>query len=389
MNMKGYIILLCRYVLLLIVSTGFWSCGSKDSSDSTAVPDAVVPVGVVQLTDMQIQNAGILTAMATRKILHSELTVNGVIDVPPQNIVSVSFPLGGYLKTTKLLPGMHVNRGEVIGVIEDQNLVQLQQDYLIAASKLNYLKLDFERQQTLNDSQVNSNKVFQQAESDYTSQKVLVKGYSEKLKLIGINPAKLNEGNISRSVAIYSPINGFVSSVNVNIGKFVNPTDVLFELINPSDMHAALTVFERDISKIKIGQRVLVSFVEDPSKQYECEVILVTRNVDGDRSGTVHCHFEKMPGNLLPGMFINAIVEISSKTAMTVPEESLVVYGDASYIFEKESGNNFRMHAVNTGIRQNGFIEILSAPFDLEVKEVIIKNAYAVLGKMMNSGEDE
>ncbi len=362
------------------------SCGEKNQNPEMPAEDTTP--GLVILNAAQLRSGGIETGTATRKVMGGELHVNGLIDVPPQNIVSVSFPMGGYLKNTKLLPGMHVNKGEVIGLIEDQSLIQLQQDYLVSVARLSFLEQDYERQRILNESKVNADKVLQQVSADYTSQKILVKGYFEKLKLIGIDPARLNESNISRSVVIRSPIDGFVSRVNVNIGKFVNPTDVLFELINPDDMHAALTVFERDMSKIKAGQKVMVRFVDDPEKVYECEVILVTRNVNADRSGIVHCHFEQMPKNLLPGMFINATVQISNLETLSVPEEAVVLYSDKNFVFERKTDTSFQMHEVQPGLRQNGFVEIVSAPIDLTQNQIITKNAYAALGKMMNTGDE-
>ena len=290
------------YIILLPVLI-ITACTSKNQTVEKPNP---LPEDAVTLTGEQIKNAGIETAAIQKYALHSELKVHGLVDVPPQNIVSISFPLGGYLKHTKLLPGMHVHKGEVIATMEDQALIQLQQDYLIAMARLAYIEKDFQRQKMLNENKVNADKIYQQAQADYVSQKVLVKGYSEKLKLIGIDPDKLNENTISRSVAVYSPISGFVSKVNINIGKYVNAADVLFELINPDDIHAALTVFEKDLARVQPKQKVMVTFVDDPATEYECEVLLVTKNVDDNRSALVHCHFEKRPKQLLPCMFLNA-----------------------------------------------------------------------------------
>jgi cobalt-zinc-cadmium efflux system membrane fusion protein len=368
--------------LLLILS----GCKPAAEKEEPAADDQ--EVSVITLSDVQMRNAGIETGTPVKKVLNAELKVNGTVDVPPQNIVSVSFPIGGYLKTTKLLPGMHVNKGEVIGLIEDQGLVQLQQDYLVAVARLNFLEQEYQRQKELQEGQVSAQKVFQQTQSEYSSQKVLVKAFAEKLRMINMDPAKLNENSISRSVPMYSPITGFVSKVNVNIGKFVNPTDVLFELINPDDMHAALTVFEKDMPLIKIGQKVKVSFVDDPTKEYECEVILSTKNVDESRSGTIHCHFEKMPKNLLPGMFLNATILISDKEALTVPEEAVVSYAGKQYVLEEASKNTFSMIELTTGIRNKGDIELLSPSGDLTNKKLILKNAYAVLAMMKNRNSE-
>jgi len=375
-----------RYIIVVLLATFLFACSSKKTEPAAKEEE---PADKITLTDEQLRNAGVETGVVQKLLLNSELKVNGLVDVPPQNIVSVSFPLGGYLKTTRLLPGMHVNKGEVIGIMEDQSLVQLQQDYLVAVARLQYLEKEFERQKLLNENNVNADKIYQQAQADYTSQKVLVKGYSEKLRLISINPAKLNEYTISRSVPVYSPINGFVSKVNVNIGKYVNPSDVLFELINPDDMHAALTVFEKDIAKVKPKQQVLVTFVDEPGTDYACEVLLVTKNVDENRSALVHCHFEKQPERLLPGMFLNARIKVSNAEALAVPEEAVVRFGNTQYVLELTGKNTFSLVQVETGISENGLVEISSKAVDLSGKTIITKNPYPVLSAMKNTAEEE
>lgn len=361
------------------------SCGSPSEP---AKETAATVEHTVNLTTQQITNAGIKTDSIRYQTLHTELLVNGVVDVPPQNIVSVSFPMGGYLKTTDLLPGMHINRGQVIARVEDPSLVQLQQDYLVAKARLAYLEQDFERQKTLNESEVNTAKQFQQVQSEYTAQKVTLRALGEKLRLVNINPDNLNENNISRSVPIYSPINGFVSKVNVNIGKYVNPADVLFELINPDDMHAALTVFEKDLPLVQPKQRVKVYFVEDPNREYQCEVLLVTKNVDENRSALVHCHFETQPKQLLPGMFINARILVDNINTLSVPEEAVVRYANGEYLVRALPNNQYSLLQVNSGVRQNGQVAVSSTRENLAGLVVVTKGAYTVLSAMKNTTEE-
>jgi len=372
------------YIAVLLLSA---SCSS--STEKPVEAEKAADENAVTLTDAQIKNAGIEIGAIQLQNLNAIIKVNGVVDVPPQNIVSVSFPLGGYLKNTTLLPGMHVNKGQVIGIIEDQGLVQLQQDYLMAQARLYYLQQEYDRQKELSEQQVSAAKTFQQVQADFAAQKVMVKGLAEKLRLININPGALNENTISRSIPLYSPINGFVSKVNVNIGKFVNATDVLFELINPDDIHAALTIFEKDMAKVTVGQLVKVSFVDEPGREYDCEVILVTRNVDANRSGIIHCHFKTRPKNLLPGMFLNASIHIENVPSLTVPEEAVVRYGNQQYILQVTGKNRFQLVAVETGIRENERIAVSATSTELSGMQVVTKNAYAVLGKMKNAAEEE
>lgn len=380
--------MLKQVYILLFASAILAGCGAggKDTpADSTKTNPELA--GSIRITADQMKTGGIVLGQAEKLTMYEDLPVNGVVDVPPQNMVSVSFPMGGYLKSTSLLPGMHVNKGQVIGVMEDQALIQLQQDYLVGKARLVYLEQDFKRQKELNDNNVNAGKVLQQAEAEFNSQRVQVRGNEEKLKLIGINPEKLNEQTISKSVAIHSPISGYVSKVNVNIGKYVQPSDVLFELVNPDDIHAALTIFQKDMPKIKIGQQVSINFVNEPEKKYPGEIILVTRNLDENRSGIVHCHFETHPAHLLPGMYLQAIVKTVSADATSLPEEAVVDYLGKQYVFVQGAANQFNMVEVETGIRSNGRIQILNADA-LKDKQLVVKNAYAVLGAAKNTAEE-
>lgn len=375
-----------KYIIILMAVL-LNSCGSKNTSPENKT-DSVAETKV-SLTEAQIKNAGIETGVPVSKTMSSILKVNGVIDVPPQNMVSISFPLGGYLKSTKLLPGMHVAKGEALAVLEDPQYIQLQQDYLMAKAKLNFLEADFNRQKELNSSKASSDKIFQQAKADYESQKVLVKSLNEKLLLIGINPLTLTEENLSRSVNIYSPINGFVSEVNVNIGRYVSPTDVLFELVNPEDVHLNLTVFEKDVNKLSIGQKVITYTNQNPDKKYDAEIILVSRNLDANRAAQVHCHFDKYDKQLLPGMFMNAEVKILSNDALTIPESAVVRWQNKNYVFVNEGNNSFQMTEVQTGIAENGLIELITdSKDDWASKKLVTQNAYSVLMKMKNSAEE-
>lgn len=371
---------------LYIVLIFLVSCKEKTAEP---IAEANDPVNheLLLLSGEQMASAGITTGTVSKQSMKQLLKVNGVIDVPPQNMISISFPMGGFLRSTSLLPGTKVSRGQVIAVMEDQSLIQLQQDYLIARSKLLYAKQDFERQSELNKSKANSDKVLQQARNEYDVQSVMVRSLGEKLKMIGINPDGLSESNISRRVNIKSPVNGFVSKVNVNIGRFVQPTEVLFELIDPADLHVALTVFEKDLDKIRSGQKVAISFVDDTSKTYEAEVFLVTRDLDENRTGNVHCHFNRMPSALKPGMFVNAQIWLSENNVIALPEGAVVHYDNKDFVFVKEGTRQFRLMPVVTGLKTGGMIEIQSGD-ELEGKEIITENAYPALMKLKNVSEE-
>lgn len=379
-----------KKITLLAYSFGIilLSCKEKKAPEQTANDKAVTTVTAenneVQLTPEQLKAAGLETQSVTTRDMYTVLKVNGVVDVPPQNIVSVSMPMGGYLKSMQLLPGMQVAKGQVMAVLEDPQYIQLQQDYLVAKSKLRYLEADFLRQKELNESKANSDKVFQQVRSEYEAQKVLLSALREKLQLINIHPDKLTDGSITRSVAIYAPISGYVSKVNANPGKYVSPTDVLFELINPADLHLSLTVFEKDLASLAPGQKV-VCYTNDNREKYAATIHLITRNINENRAGEVHCHFEKYDKRLLPGMFMNAEIALNNAAVSALPNDAVVKWKNKTYVFVANGADKFTMTPVETGTSNDGYTEIRTALAD---KKIVTRNAYTLLMKMKNSEEE-
>ena len=360
-------------------------CNSKKEEQPL---ETTANANLVSITDAQLKNTTIEIGKLEKRDISSILKVTGKIDVPPQNMVSVSMPLGGYLTSTKLLPGLHIAKGEIIATMEDQQYVQLQQDYLTTKSKLYFAEKEYQRQKELNQNQASSDKVYQQADAEYKILRITLSALAEKLRLISVNPNSLSEKNISKSVNIYAPINGFVSKVNVNIGKYVNPSDVLFELINPSDIHLNLKIFEKDITKLAIGQKLVAYTNNQPDKKHPCEILLISKDLSIDEhTADVHCHFENYDKTLLPGMYMNADINVKSENTLTLPKDAVVNFEGKEYLFLVVNKNQFQMIEVKTGNSENGFIEILDND-QLTKNAIVTKGAYTLLMKLKNKADE-
>ncbi|WP_291143556.1 efflux RND transporter periplasmic adaptor subunit [Flavobacterium sp. UBA7680] len=370
----------------LFISMLFILNACKNTTEEQAVTEKPVNENSVILTDAQFKNANIKTAQLTQKNIATVIKLNGKIDVPPQNLVSVNAPLGGYLINSKLLPGMQVKKGEVIATLQDQQYVQLQQDYLMAKSKLHFAELEFTRQKDLNESKASSDKVTQLAESEVSNLRITVNALSEKLKLININPNHLSANKISKSISILSTITGFVSKVNINIGKYIAPGEVMFELIDPSDIHLNLNVYDTNIAELAIGQKVIAYSNAAPNKKYECKIILINKDINSNGNTEVHCHFVKYDKYLLPGMYMNAEIETTSGLANALPELSIVTFESKDYVFTQTGKQQYEMTEVTVGAKENGYLEILN-PEKFKNKKIVTNGAYTLLMKMKNKEE--
>jgi len=357
---------------------------SKESKENKVATETVKEAWVV-LTDAQLKNADLQIGTILDTSMHKVLKVNGHMDVPPNNIVSVSIPYGGYVKKTSLIPGTYVKKGSILAVLEDPSYVQLQQDYLTATSKLVYLEADYNRQKGLNETKAVSDKIFQAAKADYETQKYMVKALSEKLKLLGINPTGLNENNISRSINFTSSISGYVTKVNVNNGKYVSPTDILFEIVDPSDLHLRLTVLDNDANNLQIGNQVSFYTNNKVNEKYLASVAVITPNIGEESTTEVHCHLVNEQIKLFPGTFVNAEVALNSGKVKALPEEAIVKWQNKDYVFIKQTATNFKLVPVVIGMNVNGLVEIKT---DLANQQVVLKNAFTLLMKLKNNGDE-
>lgn len=391
---------------IIIGLTLTMSCGSKTAEEAITEDRHQEEENTVEFTGAQYKTADIELGKVENKQISGTIKVNGKLDVPPQQMVSISVPLGGFLKTTSLLQGSRVKKGEVIATMENLDFIQMQQDYLEAKNQFEFAKTDYDRQLDLAKENVNAQKTLQQAKTTYSSWQTKANGLKEKLKMLSIDISSLNEGAITSTINIYSPINGYVTEVNVNIGKFVNPSDILFEIVDTEHLHAELTVFEKDVPKLKIGQKVRFTLANE-SKERIATVYLLGREISADRTIRIHCHIDKEDTNLLPGMYLKAVVETGGIEVAALPDKAIIDYQGKKYIFyqlseqphaalkeeskeQHEAEYHFTMLEVQTGNSEMGYTEItLPSDFNTESAQIVVKNGYAILSKMKNTEEAE
>lgn len=369
------------YVLLLLLLA---AC--NNNTDNQSKSEATLD-NVVVLTQEQTKQIAIATETLQMSEVASEIKVSGKIEAPPQNYISVSAPLGGFLKSTNLLPGMKIKKGEVLAVMEDQQYIDLQEQYLQTKTALAAAEKDYLRQKALNQDKTSSDKVFEQSNVNYETLKTTLAALREKLRLVGFSPDALSETSLSRQATLVSPIDGYVAKVNVNVGKYVAPSDVLFELVNPEDIHLAMTIFEKDIDKIEVGQKV-IAFTNHSSTRYHADIILLGRNINADRSIDVHCHFDEYDHSLLPGMFMNAIIQTGARSVKSLPEEAVQRFDGTVFVFVANGKNTYKTVPVSIGDTENGRVEILNAA-ELEGLSVVTKGAYSLLMKLKNTNDEE
>ncbi len=374
-------------IYTFIASTLLFACGDKKEAAQTVMVEES-SVEEIVLTKDQLNNIDLDYLSIEQKEIGAIIKANGSIDVPPESMVSISAPMGGYLKYTRLLPGLKIKKGEVLAIVEDQQFVELGKEYLTTKNKVELSKIDFQKQKELYAQKAISEKAYLEAKSAYEILDINLQSLAEKLKLIGIDANKLSVDKISSKVNILSPINGYVSKVNVNVGKYLSPNDILFELINPDDIHLNIQIFQRDIAKLAIGQKVITYTNEHPEIKYQADIILIGRGLNENKAVDVHCHFEKPDHDLIPGMFMNVEIESSVQKTWVVKESSVLQFENSNYLVIAQNDSTFELMEVKTGIKEKGNIEIIDATEELKKAKIVNKGAYKILMAMKNKSEE-
>lgn len=370
------------YLVLILALT--IACQSKKEETTT---ETTVKKNVVELTKNQFDNSKIKIGSLTNTSLSNTIKVNGKITLAPNAVASVSMPLGGYIKNIKVMPGMQIQKGQVLAVIEDQSYVQIQQDYLTTKQQLAFASKDFTRQKELNTSQAVSEKNYQLAESEFAKQKITLKSLEEKLKLIHINPASLTANSISKSVNIYAPISGMITKIDVNIGKYVNATDMLFQIMDNQSMYAKLNVFEKDAANLAIGQKIKVYTNAQPDVFYETKIEFVNKSYSDENAIEVYAKISNSTKKLIPGNYINAIIQVDNNNVYVVNNDAVIDFEDKKFVFvQDENKNSFSMQEVQIGIVTDKVSEIRNYE-TLQNKKVVIKDAYTLLMVLKNKEE--
>jgi membrane fusion protein, heavy metal efflux system len=375
-NMKHFRI----FSLLTFAIMGLFAC---QSSNNGAPTDEVKPQNdlSVALTEEQFKTGGIVIDSIRKRTFNEKVQVSGQVMAPPQNLLSVSCPLGGFVSSTSLMPGSAVKKGQVLALMQDQQFIQLQEDYLSSQSRHGFLKLEAERQKALNANKASSDKELQLTMCALKEEEIKMAALNEKLSLLGIQTASLSPQNLSSTIALRSPVSGFVASMNVNIGKYVQPTDVMFQLIDPNDLHLVLTVFESDAQRLQIGQKVSAFTNLMPDDEYEGEIILLGQQLNADRAIEVQCHFLRYAPHLIPGTFMNARIDLSAAEGLAVPADAVVKWNNESFVFIPQNNGVFHMVKVRELGEQDGWIRLAEVPSAV----VVTRGAYALLMELKNA----
>ena len=386
--------------LLMLVLSLFLitSCQDKKTEETHEEEKSETEVA---LTADQFKTVGIETGLVEERNLNKIIKANGYTTVPPQNSAEVATLIGGTVKDIFVLEGTYVNKGKVLATIQNLEVIEMQEDYHSATANIEYLQLEYNRQKILSDENVNPRKIFQEVKSKLAAERARAQAAKNKLEALHVS----TKGS-SSLVPIVAPISGYVGKINIAKGAFAETGLILFEVVDNSQMHLDLNVYEKDLGSISVGQVIDFVLTNQSNKSIKGKIFGINKSFSNE-SKTVAVHAKIDPANakdLIPGMYVSANINITNATVPALPKDAIVRNGDKYFVYIQEQ-NHLKKKSANKEKEQDEIhfkaIEVIPGTTDLgftEVKfvdeipagaRIVFKGAFYLLSAIKGGGEHE
>ncbi|MCC6759997.1 MAG: efflux RND transporter periplasmic adaptor subunit [Chitinophagaceae bacterium] len=414
--MKKFLII--AIIFFSIVS--FVSCGSKDNAETAKAEekheDEHENPNTTTLTDEQMKSIGIELGSIEEKQLTASLKTNGLLKVPNQNKASVNSIYSGVIKSLLVQPGNYVRKGQTIATVANPEFIQAQSQYLSVNAKITFAELEVKRQKELNEGNAGALKNLQSAEAELRTLRTLKSTLAQQIQLMGVNPATVSNGKLISVLSISSPISGVVSDVMVKMGSYVDVSTAVAEIVDNSQLHLDLFVYEKDLPKLKNNQLIHFTLTNNPGKEYDAQIYSLGSSFEGEsKAVTVHAKVQGNKTGLIDGMNITAVISLEKASVPAVPTDAIVTIAGQDYIFmitddhaesehqdgkdsikhdikeqhKEEKGLTFEKIPVAKGTTDVGYTEITLLKEIPKNAKIVVKGAFFVLAKMTNTGEHE
>lgn len=373
---------------LVIVQACQPSAENRDAAAQDSDHSASVPT--VSLSRAQMRTVGIRTGRLELRNMQAVVRASGQLAVPPQNRADVHVPIPAFLKEIRVLEGQAVRKGEVLVWAESPEVIQLQQEYLTRKRSFAFTREELNRQRQLHQASAGRGKDLERTQAAFASERARILGMEKRLEQLGMDPAGISEERLRTQVAVTAPITGTIGHIFVHTGTYADTEIPLMDIVDHRKVHADLIVFEKDLVKVKVAQTVHLRLSGQPDALITGKIYGINQSFEPDVRGMmVHVSIANPESlSLIPGMFVNAVIEVDTERVWAVPAGAIVRMGGRPHVFgvdstdDKEGQVRFRPVEVATGIQALGWVAVRPVKDFFSELSVVTSGAYYLLSEI-------
>lgn len=395
-----------NFSLYILLASFLFACQSSippQGEEESFGQEASLMANEAVLTRAQMDAIGLEVGDIERKSLSDLLKVTGELKVPNQNKAKVTSLYPGVIQHLYVQPGSFVKKGERIASIGNADFVKLQEEYLALQSQIALTEAELKRQRVLYEGKAGALKNLQRVEAEYQTQKNRISALRQQLSLMGIDINQLSGNSMVTSLMVTAPVSGVVSAILVQIGSYVDSTFPLGEIIDNRKLHMDLHVYEKDINRFSVGQKVNFYLTNMPDSIHTATVYSKGSTFEDDsKTIIVHAEVTSDKSTLIEGMNVSAFINLGQNEVDAVPVDAVQSHEGQNYIFiinpekydstkgfQQQDQVSFLKVPVIVGKTDIGYTEVTPLTRVPEGAKVITKGAFFVLAKFTNQGEED
>ena len=339
----------------------------------------------IRLTADEQEAVKIQTTLVSYQSLKSGLTAMGKVIAPQNSKAIVSYAFPARIAQIHIQIGDWVKQGQKLVTLQSEEVGSAKSEFYKAQADFELARVIHERQQLLFDRGVGAQKDFLAAEADLKVARANLDAAEKKLHVLGFSEAEVKtiteSHQINPVITLYSPIAGKIIQNNAVLGSMIDQTNEILVIMNPTVLWIDAEIYEKDIAKIKLKQTVELTVPAYPGEKFEGKITYIGDVLKEDtRTITVRAEVSNRDFRLKPGMFASITISLNHQTrALVVPHEALLEDKGEPVLFLKR-GDQYFLQVVQTGTRENGYIEILLGI--REGDEVVVAGNYQLKSKL-------
>lgn len=328
----------------------------------------------VSLTAEETEAVELQTVVAGYRSLEAELQAMGKIVAPPRTKAIVSYAFPARISEVHVRLGDWVERGQRLITLQSEEVGNAKAEYYKAIADCELARVNHERQRRLMERGVAARKDTIAAETGLTVAQSNREAAEKKLHILGFTETQVLEiaetHQINPTISLYAPISGKVVENNAVLGDMIDQESETLTVMDPNLLRVDMEIYEKDIAKIRLGQRVEVRVPAYATEVFVGRIQYISDLFKEDtRTITVHTEVANTDYKLKPGMFADVTILLNQHDqVLALPREAVLDDGPLRLAFI-ERGSQYVPVVVETGLEMDGYVQILSG---LEEGDVVV-----------------
>lgn len=353
----------------------------QEAKPATSGSKAAVEPGQVRLDEEAVRQAGIDVVVLGSAPFQESLLLTGELALNEEKTARVSSRINGRVMKIMADYGKSVAKGEVLASIDSLELGQAQSAYLQAAANYRVAKTVSDRARLLWQEKAISQAEFQERQAKFEAIQAEMHFAKNRLHLMGLGETNPKKNTLDSTFPLRSPLAGRVVDRKVTPSQMIAANDELFIVADTSSLWCYVQIFEKDLSRIKVGNIVNIKVDAYPAEKFSGVIDYIADTLDtAKRTARGRVRITNPEGRLKAGMFATLTVGTGQRDSLLVPESAILTTNGENFVFVEMAPGLYQKHCIKTGKKANGQVEILAGVEQGE--KVVAKGGFSLKSEL-------